>query len=276
MVSVMPFDLQVTDSYFIVAHFHYVLNGAVVFPIFARPLLLAAQGHRPDAVGAARAGGASGRCSSGFNVSFFPMHILGLMGMPRRVYTYADGLGWGTLNLIATIGGFLFGARDAPHASSTTSGAGATAPWRRPNPWERGHARVGHVVATAGVELRRPSRSCESRHPAVGRPAVHGRRDGAGDADDGAAGAGRARCAGASGRRSMASVDGMDAAARGRARASPSRPTCRWSSRRASRCSSSACSSAPRWSARRRRDPRGGHPASGSWRAGDDEAERVT
>ena len=49
MVAVLPFDWQVTDSYFIVAHFHYVLNGAVVFPIFARDLLLVSEGHRPAA-----------------------------------------------------------------------------------------------------------------------------------------------------------------------------------------------------------------------------------
>ncbi len=46
----------------------------------------------------------------GFNVSFFPMHILGLMGMPRRVSTYHSYWGWGSLNLVATVGGFLFGA----------------------------------------------------------------------------------------------------------------------------------------------------------------------
>jgi cytochrome c oxidase subunit 1/cytochrome c oxidase subunit I+III len=46
----------------------------------------------------------------GFNLGFFPMHISGLMGMPRRIYTYADGMGWDWLNLITTIGSFLFGA----------------------------------------------------------------------------------------------------------------------------------------------------------------------
>ena len=91
----MPFDLQVTDSYFIVAHFHYVLNGAVVFPIFGARLLLDPEDDRAAAERAARQAGASGSMFVGFNVTFFPMHILGLLGMPRRVYTYDAGLGLG-------------------------------------------------------------------------------------------------------------------------------------------------------------------------------------
>jgi len=108
MVSVMPFDLQVTDSYFVVAHFHYVLNGAVVFPIFA-----AIYYWGPKMTGRMLSE-RLGRISFwtmfvGFNVSFFPMHLLGLFGMPRRVFTYDRGWGWGTLNLVATVGGFVFG-----------------------------------------------------------------------------------------------------------------------------------------------------------------------
>jgi heme/copper-type cytochrome/quinol oxidase subunit 1 len=109
MVSVMPLDLQVTDTYFVVAHFHYVLNGAVVFPIFA-----AIYYWGPKVTGrmlSERLGKLSfWMMFIGFNVSFFPMHILGLLGMPRRVFTYDAGWGWTTLNLVATVGGFLFGA----------------------------------------------------------------------------------------------------------------------------------------------------------------------
>ena len=108
MVSVLPFDWQVTDSYFIVAHFHYVLNGAVVFPIFG-----ALYFWLPKMTGRMLSE-RLGRLSFwtmfvGFNVAFFPMHVLGLLGMPRRVYTYAEGLGWETLNLVVTGGSFLFG-----------------------------------------------------------------------------------------------------------------------------------------------------------------------
>jgi cytochrome c oxidase subunit 1/cytochrome c oxidase subunit I+III len=108
MVAILPFDWQVTDSYFVVAHFHYVLNGAVVFPIFG-----AIYYWGPKMTGrmlSERLGKISfWTMFVSFNVAFFPMHIVGLLGMPRRVATYLPGLGWSNLNLIETIGGFAFG-----------------------------------------------------------------------------------------------------------------------------------------------------------------------
>jgi cytochrome c oxidase subunit I+III len=108
MVAALPFDLQVTDSYFVVAHFHYVLVGGVIFPIFA-----ALYYWLPKMTGRLLGEGL-GKWSFwlmlfGFHLGFFPLHILGLMGMPRRIYTYPHGLGWGPLNLLATVGGFMFG-----------------------------------------------------------------------------------------------------------------------------------------------------------------------
>src|SRR5207249_5717938 len=109
MVAVLPFDWQVTDSYFVVAHFHYVLNGAVVFPIFA-----AIYYWYPKVTGR-RLSERLGKASFwvmfvGFNVAFFPMHIVGLLGMTRRVYTYQSGLGWDSYNLAETIGAYLVAA----------------------------------------------------------------------------------------------------------------------------------------------------------------------
>jgi cytochrome c oxidase subunit I+III len=108
MVAVLPFDWQATDSYFIVAHLHYVLNGAVVFPIFA-----ALYFWLPKITGRMlneRLGHVSfWTMFIGFNVAFFPMHILGFLGMPRRIYTYSGGLGWDALNLVVTLGSFAFG-----------------------------------------------------------------------------------------------------------------------------------------------------------------------
>ncbi|MEW6155379.1 MAG: cytochrome c oxidase subunit I [Actinomycetota bacterium] len=109
MVAAAPFDFQAHDSYFVVAHFHYVLLGGVLFPVFAGlhhwfPKLT---GRRPSE----RAGKiAFWSIFAGFNVTFFPQHFLGLLGMPRRVYTYHSGLGWEGYNLVSTAGAFLLAA----------------------------------------------------------------------------------------------------------------------------------------------------------------------
>jgi len=107
MVAVIPFDWQVHDTYFVVAHFHYVLIGGMVFPVFAALYywLPLANGHRlSEPLGR----WVFGLMFAGFNLAFFPMHVTGLLGMPRRVYTYAPDLGWNGLNLLSTVGAFVF------------------------------------------------------------------------------------------------------------------------------------------------------------------------
>jgi len=102
----VPFDLQVHDSYYVVAHFHYVLLGGAIFPLiggiyFWFPKLVGRM--MDDRLGKWN----FWTLFIGFNVTFFPMHILGFEGMPRRVYTYPDNMGWNTLNLVSSMGALL-------------------------------------------------------------------------------------------------------------------------------------------------------------------------
>ena len=110
MLAVVPFNLSTHDTFFVVGHFHYVLIGGVVFPLLAGLYywLPKITGRRLDE--------RLGRWNFWvmfvfFNVTFFPMHVAGLLGMPRRVYTYPHGLGWEIPNLISTVGsiGFAIG-----------------------------------------------------------------------------------------------------------------------------------------------------------------------
>lgn len=106
MLASVPLDLQIHDTFFVVAHLHYVLIGGSVFPLFGAfyywipkwtgRMLSERLGRWNFAL-----------MFIGFNLVFFPMHQLGLNGMPRRVYTYLPESGWGTLNLIASIGAFI-------------------------------------------------------------------------------------------------------------------------------------------------------------------------
>ncbi|MDQ4079485.1 MAG: cytochrome c oxidase subunit I [Gemmatimonadota bacterium] len=106
MLASAPFDAQAHDSHFVVAHFHYVLVGGVIFPLvgglhywlpkFSGRMLSERLGRWTFWL-----------MFVGFNVAFLPMHVTGLLGMPRRVYTYQAGLGWDLPNLLSTIGAFI-------------------------------------------------------------------------------------------------------------------------------------------------------------------------
>jgi cytochrome c oxidase subunit 1 len=103
MLAVTPFDWQLTDSYFVVAHFHYTLTGSFLFGIFA-----AIYYWFPKATGKMLSE-TIGKWHFwllviGFHLTFDPQHLLGILGMPRRVYTYAPGRGWEPWNMMSSIG----------------------------------------------------------------------------------------------------------------------------------------------------------------------------
>jgi cytochrome c oxidase subunit I+III len=106
MVAAVPFDLQAHDTYFIVAHLHYVLIGGVLFPIFAG-LYYWVPKFSGKLLGERLGKWNFWLMFVGFNVAFFPMHLSGLRGMPRRVYSYPVGLELETLNLVSTIGALI-------------------------------------------------------------------------------------------------------------------------------------------------------------------------
>jgi cytochrome c oxidase subunit I len=106
MLASVPLNLQAHDTYFVVAHFHYVLIGGALFPLFG------AFYHWFPKMTGRMMNEALGKINFwilfiGFNLTFFPMHILGIKGMTRRIYTYPPEMGWDPLNTLATYGAFI-------------------------------------------------------------------------------------------------------------------------------------------------------------------------
>jgi cytochrome c oxidase subunit 1/cytochrome c oxidase subunit I+III len=144
MVALAPFDWQAHDTYFIVAHLHYTLFGGMVFPLmagiyyffpfFTKKTLSERTGRIVFWL-----------MFVGFNVTFMPMHFTGLMGMPRRVYTYPSVMGWDLLNLISSVGAFVVAAGFVLFAIDLLRPRGKQAYAPR-NPWNAGTLEWAHNV----------------------------------------------------------------------------------------------------------------------------------
>jgi cytochrome c oxidase subunit I+III len=180
MVASIPFNHQVHDTYFVVAHFHYVLIGSAVFPLFG-----ALHFWFPKISGKLLDEGL-GKLSFwltfiGFNLTFFPMHISGFLGMPRQVYTYRAGLGWENWNLLSTVGAFVMGlgavmtlvnilasVRRGEDAGPNPWGAG-TLEWAAPSPpppynWEELPRVTGRYPLWTDDEHGRPDPDEDHQH----------------------------------------------------------------------------------------------------------------
>jgi cytochrome c oxidase subunit I+III len=136
MVAVVPFDFQAHDSYFVVGHLHTVLIGGTIFPILAGFYYFF-----PVATGR-RLSERHGRLAfwlifAGFNVTFLPMHLTGMRGMVRRVFTYAEGLGFEWLNLVSTVGAFILAAGFAVFVWDVVRPRRGQ-PYSERNPWRAG------------------------------------------------------------------------------------------------------------------------------------------
>ena len=135
-VASVPVDLQVHDTYFVVAHFHYVLIGGAVFPLFG-----ALTYWFPKLTGR-MLNETLGQVSFwlffiGFNITFFPMHLVGIRGMPRRVYTYQPGMGWTALNQVESLGYILLFISMSFFILNAVRSV-RRGPIAGPNPWNAG------------------------------------------------------------------------------------------------------------------------------------------
>jgi cytochrome c oxidase subunit I len=152
MLAAVPLNTQVHDTFFVVAHFHYVLIGGSVFP------LLAGLTHWYPKMTGRLMNEVWGKVSAvlvfvGFNVAFFPQHWLGLHGMPRRIYTYLPETGWGPMNMLSTIGAFILGSGFAVFLlngmRSLRRGSIAG-----PNPWDAASLEWAHPSPAPAGALR--------------------------------------------------------------------------------------------------------------------------
>jgi cytochrome c oxidase subunit I+III len=136
MVALAPFDFQAHDTYFVVGHLHYVLIGGSIFPVVAGfyyfyPLVM--ERKLSERLGRI----AFWLMFAGFNATFLPMHLTGLLGLVRRVYTYPAGMGFDGLNLVSSVGSFVLAAGLAVFVWDVL-GPKSRKPKSERNPWGAG------------------------------------------------------------------------------------------------------------------------------------------
>ncbi len=176
MVAIAPFDWQVHDSYFIVAHLHYTLFGGMIFP------LIAGVYYFFPVITKKKLSLRLGRWSfwlifTGFNLCFMPMHLTGLLGMPRRVFTYPGEIGWDGLNMVSTLGAFIIALGFCVFTWDLIRPKGRQ-PVTERNPWNAGTLEWTHDVNPSENWGVRSIPYIHSRYPLWEQPKLLERMDG--------------------------------------------------------------------------------------------------
>ncbi len=174
MLALAPMDWQVHDTYFIVAHLHYTIFGGMVFPVMAGVYYFYPFFTKKQM--SPRLGRwAFWLAFVGFNITFMPMHFAGLMGMPRRVYTYPGDIGWDLPNLISTAGAFIVAAGFLVFAWDLIRPKGRQ-PYTARNPWNGGTLEWSHDIPDQAWGVRSIP-YIESRYPLWDQPKIVERMD---------------------------------------------------------------------------------------------------
>ena len=162
MLSAAPFDWQLGNSYFVVAHFHYVIVGGILFALFG-----AFYYWFPKVTGKNAAARRLAKLHFwlfviGFHLTFDVMHIPGLLGMPRRIYTYEPGRGWDTWNFIVTVGVFFQAAAILVFVGQSRVVVLARARVAGSDPWDAWTLEWSTQLAAARLQLRADPRSSKA------------------------------------------------------------------------------------------------------------------
>lgn len=152
MLASVPFNFQAHDSYFVVAHLHYVLVGGFVFPMMGA--LYYWMPHFTGRMMSERLGKwVFWLMFSGFNLAFFMMHLTGMRGMPRRISTYPEGIGWDRLNMLSSIGSYILAAGVALFVWDFFAHR-RRGPEAERNPWAAGTLEWLYKPVTPGYNFR--------------------------------------------------------------------------------------------------------------------------
>jgi len=175
MLAIAPFNWAVHDTYFIVAHLHYTLFGGMIFPVMAGVYYFYPFFRKGRMMSETLGRWSFWLIFIGFNLTFLPMHYTGLIGMPRRVFTYGEEMGWGWLNMLSTVASFVIAAGFAVFVWDLLRPKRNEGESRR-NPWNAGTLEWSHNVPEEQWGVRSIP-FITSRYPLWDQPKIVERMD---------------------------------------------------------------------------------------------------